>query len=254
MTSNMKTTLKKIRGVLAGAALIVLGAGAANADSISFTNTFSNSTDFTHTFTLNKFDTGLGVLTGVELDLYGTLSTPTLTLQNLAPTSESFRFTANAELFTAGNTASVDELDTLPTPGNIITLSTGPITLGVAGSGACANSTPTGACDTVSYAPLTVNNVLSPATTTVAVARFGGYEVAGAGTFNIDGSTSTGDNFTGGGGNIRFSQVTSASVTAKVIYTYTAALPTGAPEPASMLLLGSALLGLGLLGKRLKRA
>jgi hypothetical protein len=242
---------------LAGVAMITLACGTAEATSIiDFTDTFASPTDFSHTFTLQEFDTNLGTLTGVEIDLYGTLTTPTLNLTNTAADAESFKFLADTEIYTTNNTASNDNVDTFPNfpqppNNNLIILNTGTISLGGAGTGIveCPNSTPSQSCNQVSYAPLTVNDVLSPATTTVASANWGGYEHAGGGSFNIVGVTATEDSFLGGGGNNQFKEVTDAQLTARVIYSYDA---PAVPEPGSMLLMGGAMIGLGLLGKRLR--
>ena len=71
----------------------------------------------------------------------------------------------------------------------------------------------------------------------------------GAGTFTLGGFTLSGTSFTGGGGNIKLTQVTKVLVTAEVDYTYF----TPAPEPSTVALMGSALLGLGVMRKRLRK-
>ena len=73
------------------------------------------------------------------------------------------------------------------------------------------------------------------------------------GAFNIVFDTVTGINSAIGGGHDQIGQVTYADATATVQYDYT--IPTtGTPEPTTMLLMGGALIGLGMLGKRLKKS
>jgi hypothetical protein len=63
-------------------------------------------------------------------------------------------------------------------------------------------------------------------------------------------STELTDEF--GGGNVTVSQVTADNLSSEVIYDYT--IPGGTPEPTTMALMGGALLGLGLIGKRFRKS
>jgi hypothetical protein len=72
------------------------------------------------------------------------------------------------------------------------------------------------------------------------------------GTFDLDYSTATGTEFFTGGGNVMQAQTTTTSGTFEVIYDYTT--PSSTPEPATMALMGGALIGLGLIGKRLRKS
>jgi len=65
-------------------------------------------------------------------------------------------------------------------------------------------------------------------------------------------STFTKQSSTGLGGNGNNNYTDAASLSATITYDYT--IPSGTPEPATPALMGGALIGLGLLGKRLKRS
>jgi hypothetical protein len=70
-------------------------------------------------------------------------------------------------------------------------------------------------------------------------------------TFTLTGSTENLTTFAGGGGNINLALHTAATFQAEIDYFYT--VNSSTPEPATMVLMGGALLGLGLFGKRLRK-
>jgi hypothetical protein len=73
-------------------------------------------------------------------------------------------------------------------------------------------------------------------------------EFTGVGSETLTAKSLTGTTLTNTGGNTTAIQNTFANVTGDVIYTYT----SGAPEPATLFLMGSALVGVGVLRKRFK--
>ncbi len=218
------------------------------------TVTYSNSygpatTDFTHTFTLSQFQPGLsGVptsvhLTGVSLFLSAGIDVSSLNMANIGEPparQEDFEAILQSQISSLTNTASLDLVPSF----YIDIFDSGVVTLGPAGSGTCPLGTPSAVCSSVFYTPPDIVNSGSQSKV-VPTSHWSGYE--GSGTFNIDGKTQAFSSFTGGGGNITFFQTTNATLTAAVTYTYET---DTIPEPATMALLGSALVGIGLMGRK----
>ena len=226
------------------AALIFVSVSAAN--TISYTSTFGPSTtDFSHVFSLSDFNPALGTLTGVQLELDANENISSLALSNLGNVTET-NFTALATSNIKGITNTANAADAISAFTLVEFDSSvnfpGGMSLGPAGSGNCPLDTPSASCANVNFDPPAVADSKIKNSASVA-----GY--IGAGSFNITGATTAFSSFSGGGGNISLAQNTNATLTAKVTYTYTP--PSGVPEPATMLLMGSALLGVALFRKRI---
>jgi hypothetical protein len=240
--------MNTIQKMIATAAMMMVAAGISNAATISF-NALQGPTltDFNISLTLPKFDGDLGTLTGATIRFTATDDISALTLTNTSGASQTFRYRSIADFLLSGNTADSTLTGTdLP----VTNFDSGFITLGPTGSGACPAGTPSAACNSVSYvpAPATAN------TGDVAVSVLGAYIGSlGNTTFTLTGFTSTSTTFNGGGGNINSVQVTNGTAAAVVTYTYDAAPPSDVPEPATMALMGSSLLGLALFSRRFQK-
>jgi hypothetical protein len=77
----------------------------------------------------------------------------------------------------------------------------------------------------------------------VSPANFGYY--TGSGTFDLSGMTLSTTTFTGGGNNIQLGVNETALMSASVTYDF-----VSIPEPGTMLLLGSALIGVGVITRK----
>ncbi len=231
--------MTNLRKMITAAALLTVATGISSAAQITYTTSQGPTlTDFIYNLTLPKFDPSIGILTGATIRFTATDTIVSLNLTNTSNASQTFKYVSTADFFLNTNSA---DATLIPTDLLVSNFNSGFITLGPAGSGACPAATPSAACNSVNYSPVPT----SANTGDVAVVSLGAYNAVG--TFTLGGNTITGTTFTGGGGNISSAQVTNGLAAASVTYTYTVRGQT--PEPATMGLMGSALLGLALIGR-----
>jgi len=238
--------MKNFRKILTGAAALVLVTGVASADTIgpltTTTPITTALTDFNDTLAFAQFNPLLGTLESVTFDINGSLTT-TLTVTNSDIGGVASQGTATTEL-----QISVEDADnslgfsneTLPPPpfGNpLLTLLSNPFGYNLAPD----TSTTSG--------PLSKSADSGPLVFTSA-AVLG--EFTGTGSEDLNAVTLTQTLLSNTGGNTTATQVTDASVSGTVTYTYLAA-STGTPEPATFALFSGALLAIGLYRKKAVR-
>jgi hypothetical protein len=194
------------------------------------------STDFTALLTTTQFNPAWGNLQRVEIDLSSHMSTDLQIINNDTGASSG---SVNTQLqifvqdsgsnLTGGVFSAGAGVIAYCAPGNCIS---GKFTYSLASGGSIdsgailANSS-----ESMTYV---LGAILS--------------EFTGTGTFNLTAKSLTGTTITNTGGNTTATQNTFANVTGDVIYTYN----SNAPEPATLFLMGSALVGVGVLRKRFK--
>jgi len=223
------------------AGMLAFAAPAANAQVLSYsedaTPILSTLTDFHLTMPVNKFDSSLGTLLSVKLDLSASL-TSDITVKNNSPSA------SNGDVHTQLFAWLADPLAIFPDPA--VTGSGSP----VPGAFLAELNTPDqfytlASGGSVSFLGQTASNSTSLTFTNPSLlAEFTGTPT---GTINLIGATQARTRLEDSGGNTTATQTTSANMNARVTYTYSVVT---IPEPASVSLIGFSLTAGGIAFRR----
>ncbi len=203
-------------------ALSTLTQAATSGPYVTSTPIPSTLTDWTGSLAFPKFNPSLGTLTSVTIGLSTSIRVVmTVTNSSLDPSSGTARTEVQFTVQDAGWNLITPEIDSF-TPSFAYSLGPG---------------------DSVTSGTLTKSGSSTDLYTDAAILA----EFIGPGTIVLPASTFTQIWLSNAGGDTLASQITNASLTGTVTYEYTLGGEAGVPEPGSMLLFGSALIGLTIL-------
>jgi len=219
-----------VNRILIITALAILATGFANADTLVTTDATTIgpiNTDFSFSLVFGATATPAGFhLVGATLEITDLITDTNLTLTNDASSAQTFHFTATSEADITSNSADSTFVGSATAP--TVILDTGLVTFA---SG-----------QITTFSPISVTSTLGPSAVTSAASYLGGA--------TIGGFTASGTTFKGGGGNIHLDQDQNATISGELVFDF-AKNSTSVPEPASIMLYGTALLGLCWFRKRL---
>jgi hypothetical protein len=177
-------------------------------------------------------------VTGITLEVFGSVDNP----------PSSLSITNNAGATNTGYAYTTSEFTVTGVPVGVTLPSNGLGTFAVL-AGTCAPLT--SSCVSLNSGQSTTVGVSGNANTgalSVLSADLTNYESS----FSFLTTTSTSVTASFSGGNVTVTQATTDDLNAQEVITYT--VPGGAPEPTTMVLFGSALLGLGCIRKRIRKS